>query len=88
MEGVEECKEIQTEDNIDKKEVKTNIITKIEKNTIIKINMIKDINHHLKKKMINRLNKKKMKIKYLTKNKEKNLLMIAEMRINIDILKT
>ena len=73
MEEVEVCKEIQTEDNIDKKDQKTNNFTKIEMNTIIRINMIKDINHHLKKKMINHKNTKKKKIKFHTKNRKKSL---------------
>ena len=70
---MEVCKEIQTEDNIDKKDQKTNNFTKIEMNTIIRINMIKDINHHLKKKMINHKNTKKKKIKFRTKNRKKSL---------------
>jgi len=70
---VEVCKEIQTEDNTDKRDPKTNNFTKIEMNTIIRINMIKDINHHLKKKMINHKNTKKKKIKFRTKNRKKSL---------------
>ena len=85
---MEELKEIQTEHSIDKKERKTNNITKTEKNIIIKINIIKDASHNHKKKMINHINPNKKKLKYNMKNLEKSLLVITEKRNSRDLLKT